>query len=147
MANHLRRQIRDAFVTALTGLATTGTKVYAGRVYAMQDANLPGLRIYTNDEENEIASLGVSRTLQRRLQVVVEACFKDATSLDNTGDQILKEVETALGPGVALGGAKHAHLAGVEIERDGEGEKPAAVLRMTFECLYYTAHGTPDVAL
>ena len=28
MANHLHKQIRDALVTALTGLATTGSRVF-----------------------------------------------------------------------------------------------------------------------
>ena len=30
---HLRKQIRDDVVTTLTGLSTTGSKVYASRVY------------------------------------------------------------------------------------------------------------------
>ena len=32
---HLRKQIRDNVVTALTGLSTTGSRVYGSRVYPM----------------------------------------------------------------------------------------------------------------
>lgn len=147
MANHLRRQIRDAIVTAVTGLTTTGSRVYAGRVYGLQNTELPCLRVYSADEEDAIFSLGVNRRIERKLDMVIEAVFKDTTSLDDKGDLILKEVEIALGPGAALGGGKYAHLARVEMERDGDGDQPAALMRMTFQIPYYTAHGVPDVAL
>lgn len=42
----LRKQIRDNVVTTLTGLSTTGSRVYASRVYPMAAANLPGLCVY-----------------------------------------------------------------------------------------------------
>ena len=48
---HLRKQIRDNFVTALTSLSTTGSRVYASRVYPMAAANLPGLCVYAKSEE------------------------------------------------------------------------------------------------
>lgn len=145
MANHVRRQIRDAAVTALTGLTTTGSRVYDSRVYAMQDTNLPGLRIFTNNEAVKISSMGVTRLLERDLELVVEACVKQNDTFDDTLDLILKEVETALAAG--LTGAKYVQLKNIEIEMDGDGEKPVGVARMTFEAPYITANGTPDVAL
>ena len=45
MADHLHKQIRDALVTKLTGLTTSGARVYANRLYPLDSANLPGLRI------------------------------------------------------------------------------------------------------
>ena len=50
---HLRKQIRDNVVTALTGLSTTGSRVYASRVYP----NLPGLCVYTKSESVEILTM------------------------------------------------------------------------------------------
>lgn len=145
---HVRKSIRDAVKTAVTGLTTTTSKVYVGRVYPMQEANLPGLLVYTEDEEVEIASMGVSRTQARDLNVVVEALFKDNASLDDKGDLILSEVETAMGaPGVDLGGGKYAQLRRVEIERSDAIEKLVASMRMTFLVPYYTALGAPNVAL
>lgn len=145
MTDHVRKQIRDAAVTALTGLTTTGTKVYASRVYDMQDSNLPGLRVFTNDEDVEIASLGGSqRLLERNLQLVVEACVKQNDTFDQTLDTIIKEVEVALAGG--LTGAKYVQLQRVEIELSGEAEKPVGVARMTFEAPYITTASDPTTA-
>lgn len=144
---HVRTQIRGAVKAAVTGLATTGNRVFEGRVYPMQAAELPGLLVYTEDEQNSISGKGVARTSLRDLEVVIEGVFKDNASLDDKADVILKEVEVALGPGVALGGGKYAHLARVEIERSDTLEKPAASMRMVFEIPYLTAHGAPESAL
>ena len=67
MADHVRKQIRDAIVTLVTGLTTTGSNVFAGRTYALQDSELPALRVYTGDEDLTIAALGVNRTSGRAL--------------------------------------------------------------------------------
>lgn len=144
MADHVRQQIRDAAVTALGGLTTTQTRVYANRVHSMGDANLPGLRIYTNDEDVQIASLGLYRLLDRTLELVVEACVKENDTFDDTLDDIIKEVEVALAGG--LSGAKYVTLKRIEIEASGDGDKDVGVGRMTFEVPYITAHNAPDVA-
>ena len=46
MANHVRQQIREKFGTTLTGLTTTGSRVYESRVYPLE--TVPALVIYTN---------------------------------------------------------------------------------------------------
>ena len=148
MADHVRRQIRVAAVAALTGLSTTGARVYASRVYPLQDADLPALRIYTQEEAVQLASLGVSRRRERTLDLVVEACAKAVSGLDDTLDQIQKEVEIALDANQGLGGlCKYVELKGVADALEGEAEKPVGVKRMVFEVLYYTALGAPDTAL
>ena len=67
MANHIRQQIRERIATNLTGLTTTGTRVYQSRVYPLEDNNLPGLIIYTVSEESEPAVIGTDRLLDRKL--------------------------------------------------------------------------------
>jgi len=146
MANHLRRQIRDAAVSALSGLTTSGTRVFENRVYDLQDTDLPGLRIYTNNEDVEIASLGISRLLERSLELVVECCAK-STTFDDTVDLMIQEVEVAIAANQGMGGAKYVQLKRIEIEMAGEGEKPIGVARMTFEVPYITALSAPDGAL
>lgn len=145
MADHVRNQIRDAAVTALTGLTTTQAHVYASRVYPLSADSLPALRIYTSDEDVEIASLGAKRLLERKLELVVEACVKSNSSFDDTLDDIIKEVEAALAGGLA--GAKYVTLKRIEIEASGDGDVPVGIGRMTFEVPYITAHDAPDVAL
>jgi hypothetical protein len=145
--NHLRRQIREAAAAALTGLGTTGANVFESRTHELQDINLPGLRIYTNDETVAIGSKGASRTLARELELVVEGCSKKSSGLDDELDAIVKEVEVAIAANQSIGGAKYVQLRRIEIDMEGEAEKEVGVARMTFEVLYYAQIGTPDVAM
>lgn len=145
MADHVRKQIRAAAVTALTNLTTTGTRVYDSRVYPMQDAQLPGLRIDTADEE--IATGDIDVLLERSLQLVVQACVKQNTTYNDTIDTIIKEVEVAIAANQTLGGAKAVLLKSIHVELSGDMEKPVSVATMTFEVPYYTAQSAPDVAL
>ena len=146
MPSHIRKQIRDAAVVALTNLTTTSTRVFENRVYDLQDTDLPGLRIYTNNEDVEISSYGYSRLLDRSLELVVECCAK-STTFDDTVDLMIQEVEVAIAANQGMGGAKYVQLKRIEIEMAGEGEKPIGVARMTFEVPYITALATPDAAL
>jgi len=66
---HLRKQIRDNVVTVLTGLSTTGSRVYASRVYPMAAANLPGLCVYTKSESVEILTMTPPRSQLRTLSL------------------------------------------------------------------------------
>jgi hypothetical protein len=147
MADHIRKQIRAAAVTALTGLTTTSTRVYNSRVYPLQDAQLPGLRIDTADEQVQISSMGVGRLQERTLDLVVQACVKENTTYNATIDTIIKEVEIALAANQGIGGAKYVQLKSISVANAGEGEKPVSVATMVFEVFYITALGAPDVAL
>ena len=147
MTTHVRQQIRDAAVSALTNLTTTGTRVYNSRVYPMQDANLPGLRVFTPSESSHVISMGSSRTRERMLLLVVEVCVKANTAYADTADLIAKEVEIALDNNNTLGGlCKMIEPSSYEEELFGEGEHPITVGRMRFDVTYNTSKGAPDVA-
>jgi outer membrane lipopolysaccharide assembly protein LptE/RlpB len=150
MADHLRKQIRTAVKTALTGLSTTATRVYASRVADLTDGVLPALRIYTTEQSTELLSMGSGRIREHRLTLVVEACVRSNTTPDDTADQICKEVEVALDTPAnqSLGGlCKWIELKQFEQEMDGEGSKSVFIHRMNFEVYYVTAQGAPDVPL
>jgi len=147
MASEIRKQIRDAATTALTGLTTTGSKVYPSRVYEMQAADLPGLRIFTNNQTVEQVDVAVNPTEENRLELLIEGCAKSGSGMDDTLDAIVKEVRIALAGAQTLGGAKRVSLKTVEVEMEGEAEAPRGVVRLTFEVLYYSAQNAPDVAI
>lgn len=147
MALHLRKQIREAAAAALTSLFTSGARVYQSRTHELQDANLPGLRIYTSEEAIDIVTLGVSRILERELDLVVECCAKESSDLDDKLDLMMQEVEVAIAANQGIGGAKWVQLKKIEIDMEGEAEKEVGVARMTFQVRYYAALGAPDVAL
>jgi hypothetical protein len=146
MADHLRRQIRERIATVLTGLTTTAGRVYQTRLYPAADANLPGLTIYTLEEESEVQTLAEPRRLERRLQLMVEARAKATADLDDVLDGICKEVEIALGVAAALSSfAKEWNLSRTEMTFSAEGEIPVGVAAMQWTVIYSTAENAPDV--
>ena len=145
MANHLHKQIRDAVKTLLTNLTTTTTHVYANRLQPLQDANLPALRIYTNDERAEVLTMHLPAMQDRTLTIVVEACAKAASGLDDALDQISKEVEVALAAGVTLSGhSLELFYTGMSFD-DEQLDKPVGIKRMTFSIPYTAMSNAPDV--
>ena len=147
MADHLRKQIRSAAVNALTGLATTAARVKNSPVNALQESDLPGLRVFTQGESAQIASMGSTRKRERTLTLVVEACVKATTGYADTVDLIAKEVEVALDANNTLGGlCAQIEPRAFSEDQDGAGDKPVAVGRIEFEVLYYTRKGAPDTA-
>ena len=146
--SHVRQQLRERAATTLTGLTTTGSKVYQSRVYPLSAANLPGLLIYTKSEDSEAVTMSGARTLLRNLSLVIEGYVKAVSNYDDTVDTIAKEVETAMGNDVTLNGlAKNSYLESTDIEYDGEGEKPVAVVSLTYTVEYMTKENAPQTAV
>ena len=146
MANHIRQQIREKFGTTLTGLTTTGSRVYESRVYPLE--TVPALVIYTKSETSKPIVIGTDRVMSRELSVVVEGYAKATSNFDDTIDTISKEVEEAIAADRTLDGlAKDCYLESTEIEFNGEGEKPLGYVSLTFLTNYYVQETNPDVAV
>ena len=144
MANHLHRQIREAVETKLTGLTTSATRVYANRLKPMAAANLPGLKVYADDEQSEAMTIHAPYGQERTLSLVVECCAKGST-LDDTLDLMSKEVETALAAGIAIGSATLQPVyAGMEFT-DELADEPVGVKRLRFAITYTAMSNAPDV--
>ena len=69
MADHLHKQIRAALVSKLTGLTTSGSRVYANRLYPMDSTSLPGLRLYADSESAEVVTVHGPAVLERTLDI------------------------------------------------------------------------------
>lgn len=149
MADHVRQQIRQAAVTLLTGLATTGARVFVAHPYQIPAEQLPALIIDTPRENRDGGSMGgASRLLERALELHVRALVRAVSGYRDTADQIAKEVELAIAGDNGLGGlAKHVTFAAMESEVIGEGDAPVCEMTLTFEVLYVTALNAPDVPL
>ncbi|MDY6790534.1 MAG: hypothetical protein SWH54_04615 [Thermodesulfobacteriota bacterium] len=134
---HKRKQIRDQVKTVLTGLVTTGNRVFVSRVYPLKTSQLPGLLIYTVEEESEP---GGSRAIDRMLTLAVEGYVKAiGGAIDDTLDLIAEEVEGAIDADRSLNGlAVYAHIASTEIEFDAESDKPVGIIVMKFSINYRT---------
>lgn len=152
MAHH-RQAIRDAVTTAVTGLTTTGTRVFKSRKYPLQEAELPGLLVYALTEEATPITLGYPRYLDRVLTVRVVGVAKANASLDTTLDNIAAEVETALAADYTLGGLViELHLANTElmmqtINDEEISDKPIGVVALDWSVLYRTIETTPGTGV
>lgn len=144
---HVRKQIRDAIATTVTGLTTTGASVYKMRRWALDDSKLPALCVYTGDESSSLVTLG-SRTLRRVINVVIEGYCKGAsTAVADTIDTICVEVEEAIAANFTLGGlAKSTVLTGTEIDINVQAENALASVKLVYAVEYVTAIGDVEVA-
>ena len=151
MADHIRKQLREAVSTLLTGLTTTGPRVFQSRVYVLNDTDLPCLVISTNEEQAEIGAMGFPSMLNRQLNLQVRALAKANSNLDDTLDAMIKEVEIALNASIVAntlnGLVKDITLSNIFIDMNGEAESPMGQAVMSFTVLYKTQANTPDISI
>jgi hypothetical protein len=145
--SHVRQQIRDDIVTTLTGLTTTGSNVFRSRIFPLEETNLPALCIYTKSETSEYDTIGLPRSVNRVLDVAVEAYVKGVSNYDNTLDTIAVQMEEAIAADITLGGlAKDAQITAFEADFAGDGEQPVAVGRFTVTVEYRTVENDVETA-
>lgn len=144
---HVRKQIRDHIAVTVTGLATTGANVYKTRVYPLGDAKLPGLAIFTDNEEIEPATINPPRTQMRTLNVRIEAFVKGVSNFDDQLDTISQEVEEALAADITRGGlAQDTRITGFDADYSGEGDQPVGVARISVLVDYVTTENDVGTA-
>lgn len=99
---HPRAQLRAAAVAALTGLATTGSRVFVDREYTMQPAELPCLHVSTSEATDTSGPFadGVQRTVNLQVRLLA----KTTGAMSDLLDTMASEVEAALVPGLTVGG-------------------------------------------
>jgi len=140
---HYRQQIRERVATTLTGLTTTGSNVFQSRVYPIEENKLPCLLIYTKDETSEPLAMSPPRSIEKVLNLVVEAYVKTNNNFDDTIDTICKEVEEALYTDRLINNlAKDSFLTNTEINFNSDGDNPVGIVVMTFEIAYHHTEGT-----
>lgn len=153
MADHLRTQIRDAAVTLITGLTTTGSKVYNARIKALAEgSNLPCWIVYVRNEEHTEDARTTDGVIQRNAELVFEGYCRQ-TNGGNAQDRLdlmLKELEIQFDTDRKLGGLlKDSRLVTVEIDDgdDDQGSQAIAGIQVVYLVTYWTTRGAPDVAL
>ena len=133
---HAKQQIREALVTLLTGLTTTGSRVYKSRVYPSGDDAIPGLNILTGNcpQDEEFGTLGGLEKWD--LENIIEARAKpgDGTDVDDQLDTIEAEVTAAIRGDPTLGNrVMFCKLLPFEPELTDELERPAGIKRMVWQ--------------
>jgi hypothetical protein len=93
MPDHIRKQVRNAVKSDLTGLAITGANVFAGRLSPIGEGEMPCLNLFVLDESSDWDAAG---TIARVGDLVVEGRAQGEDDLLDTLDDIASEVETAI---------------------------------------------------
>jgi len=147
VADHLHKQIRAAVVTKLTGLTTSGSRVYANRLQPLPDALSPTLLIALDDETVEGLTIHTPQVQERVLNLTISAVAKTTTALDDTLDQMSKEVEAALADGITVSGrVLRTYYTGMSFE-DEQSDKPAGIKRLTYQIQFTAMSNAPDTLI
>jgi len=147
MADHLRKQIRDAVLMAINGLATTGTRVEVGRTRPLAEDHDPTLLVYTPSETSKRELMGRPPIIGRPMTLVIEGRVQSTQPPDDVLDTIALEVEPAMAQDTRLGGlVLDVELTSTEINVQAPGTKHIGAIRMSYLVRYQTAQGVPDTA-
>jgi hypothetical protein len=145
---HARSRIRASFAAQVTGLPTTGARVYVSRARAIAIDQMPALRITSDAETIESTSVSAPAVLERTLTLTCEAYATGMDDVDAALDTMCAEVEAAIGADPSLGGAAAwCYPSGIEIAIDDEGEQPAGRATLSFAVRYYTTQTEPETAI
>lgn len=141
---HARKQIRDALITALTGLGMTGGRVTAGRARPHGGDESPSIGVWTPQETSSRAVAGNPPTLERPLTVYVEGRVAKAGAPDDDLDTVAEQVETALGADITVGGLVfHLQMVGTQIVIEAAGDQQIGGVRLEYRMTYCTLEGVP----
>lgn len=149
MPDHVRTQIRDAVAARLSGLATSGNRVFPSRIYPLGDASLPCLLVYLDEETISELSIGAP-ILDRFADLQIRACAKANAGLDSLLDTMLAEVETAMASAVPVdfGLLKSQPVPiRIDMQLDDSLEKPVGFSTITYRINYCTAASSPTTAI
>lgn len=151
VADHARKQVRDAAVADLTGLATTGANVFTSRVAKLTTAQMPGLKVMLWDEAGELGGQALG-TMLRRGRLVVECWVQGGDDIEDDLDAIAAEVESRIYGDTPALDALLFNIAAVTTaidfpEPDDGVAKWLGRLRMLFPIEYRTRIADPTVVV
>lgn len=136
---HPRTAIRDYTTQLLkTGVVGVGEHVFKSRFRRLPQTKLPALLIYTRrDQANDRNISDAPRVYKRHISLNVEVVGAATKGLDDTLDDIAREVELLLENDNTLGGLVHdLEYRDTQIELDGEQDPPLGVAVMEFMVSY-----------
>jgi hypothetical protein len=146
MAKHVRQQVRESAKMILTGLPTTGARVFTGDPFAKSADDGPFLRIAAPDDsrDDDLSDLGSKTGRRMTLVVIGEA---EAKAIEDVLEAIALEVEAAL-EGQTFGGlASPAIWMRTTKDFDDAGKVRSGDVRIEFAVPYRVRAGQPETSI
>jgi hypothetical protein len=141
---HIRTLLRNSLITAITGLATTGARVYTPSKYPNLESEIPGLMVDVADTATS-DSLATPTLQMRTFEITITALVRSTSDADALLNQIGLEVETALAGGITVAGrALVLDYTGSTPDFSADGDQPIAQLRIGFSAIGTTFANTPS---
>ena len=145
---HARTTIRQAFVRALKGKTEAGNNVFDSRLYSMESGALPGIIVFSSNEEVITSTLSPPRSQDRIVKITVECYAKAATSANMVVDNLAAGVEGAVFRDPNLPKIyKDCKLESTNISLNSDGDQPVALASLVFSVLYRTREDSPDTII
>lgn len=146
--SHGRTQIRSALAAALTGLPTTGQRVFVNRVHPVTEAELPCISIAVDSERIQHSTLRTPRFQERELTAVVRIIARATASVDTILDGAIVEVESAIYANRTLTGlARDSRVTSIDVALDDGAERPTGVAGITVLIDWAAVEGSPQISV
>ena len=144
MADHARKQIRDAVEAVLIHNTSVKERVFASRGKRLAEKELPAIVILTpNDPTSTTDKDGRYLHDLNLLVVCADGAAKDEVQDDL--DALAVEVEGLIGVAIPNIKTLYEELVGTDFDQSPEGAEQFAFLSMRFLVRYHTMAGAPDV--
>jgi hypothetical protein len=152
---HARREILDYALARLTGLPTTGPRVWhhGAHPHPLEGPELPGLRLVDQgDSSIEVTCIGYPRDEHRTFDLVVEALAAEVSGVHDVLQSIETEIELALNSSITVNTANGKLVDGFQkvasqVTYSNIADRPAARLEITFRATYRVFSNDPATAL
>lgn len=134
---HARKQLRDAFAAAVTGLTTTAGRVHSDRPWELATDKLPALFVHSPASQAERAAMG--GPLARLYSVTVSVIASASSGVYDVLDQSALEIENAVRGDAALAAlCRSLQFESDEPSLEPSGDAKVARLDITFSALVVT---------
>lgn len=146
MANHVRQQCRDAIITAVTGLATSGANVLTNVVYDIERVTVPAVGVAEGAETRGPSTMPAPRVFECECEFDVAAYAENNSDCEAALDTMATEIEKALAMPI-VGPWKMLTQIASGVQLSGAAQKVRGKRVLRYRAIYRIRENAPDVAL
>jgi len=145
MSDNIRKQIRDHYLTVLSGNTVAGTRVTTKRQRSQDQDRMPAISIITGDAVVDVLAMGNPPPLTHDLEVVFQ-CFSIGIDIDDQLDAISAEVHALVVSNVP-GFVISFDLQNTNTAVDLSADRTGGSIALTYSLVYHTPGNDLTVAL
>lgn len=153
MSLHIRAQLRNAVIVALTGATAAGSNVFDERTWPLEPGSFPALLVWDEGGPSSFAAMAdtdAARPLDRVETLVIECAVqrsggeRAAPTIGAALDALAAEVEALMMGDAGIGDlVDERQLVATEKDTAIAGDARRGALKLTYRCLFTTTAGNP----